>query len=191
MSMNIHYCFIIAPILWNRKVILLKTEQTRAYRPPKRSISPWNKLIFIWMDCVVIFMYMYIIIGALILLCDCSHTDWCALSNATVLTVSNITSTLAGIGLRSIGEDILCLPGSKCDEISSQCSTDEERTAALVREWLLRDPLASWRRIIDGLHRYFGTSSKEHSLGDSIVHYAEELTGECVRFRSIQWLHSG
>ena len=120
-----------------------------------------------------------------LLLYYCSHTDWYALCNAAALTVSNITSTLdlAGIDWRKIGEAILDLPESKCDEISSQCSTDEERTAALVREWLLRDPLASWRRIIDNLYFWdYGTQ------GDSIVHYAEELTGECVRFRSI---HSG
>jgi hypothetical protein len=43
-----------------------------------------------------------------------------------------------------------------------------------VREWLLRDPLASWRRIIDNLYifQYYETQ------GDSIVHYAEELTGK-------------
>jgi hypothetical protein len=101
--------------------------------------------------------------------------------NAPALTVSNITSTLAGIDWREIGIGILGLPGSTCDELSSQCSTDEERTAALVREWLLRDPLASWRRIICELHGY-GVSTKEHSLGDNIVHYAEELTGKWMRY---------
>ena len=106
----------------------------------------------------------------------------CSLSNAVVLTISNITSTLAGIPWRDIGLCILRLPVSKYDEIS-QCSTDEERTAALVREWLLRDPLASWRRIIRELHTFmYYTSSGEHFLGDTIVHYAEELTGKCVRF---------
>ena len=112
----------------------------------------------------------------------------CSLSNAVALTVSNITSTLAGIPWRDIGLRILRLPVSKCDEISSQCSTDEERTTALVREWLLRDPLASWRKIIRELHTFmYYASSEEHFLGDVIVHYAEELTGKCVRFRSIQW----
>ena len=110
----------------------------------------------------------------------------CSLFNAAALTVSNITSTLAGGWSTSdIGKFTLHLPVSKCDEISSQCSTDEERTAALVREWLLRDPLASWRRIIDNLYNW-----RYDTQGDSIVHYAEELTGKYARFRSIQWLHS-
>jgi hypothetical protein len=42
-----------------------------------------------------------------------------------------------------------------------------------VREWLLRDPLASWRRIIDQL--YIIRDKAERA--DSILHYAEELTG--------------
>ena len=101
----------------------------------------------------------------------------CSLSTATALTISNVTTALAGIHWRNIGVYILDLPGSKCDEISSQCSTDEERVGALVREWMLRDPLASWRRIIHKLH-WYGVSDKKHTLGDSILHYAEELTGK-------------
>ena len=71
-----------------------------------------------------------------------------------------------------IGRYILILPSSKCDEIETQCPTNEERVAAAVREWLLRDPLASWRRIIDQLYIY-----GELDRADSILHYAEELTG--------------
>ena len=41
-----------------------------------------------------------------------------------------------------------------------------------VREWLLRDPLASWRRLIDQLY-----VNSEAERADSILHYAEELTG--------------
>ena len=37
--------------------------------------------------------------------------------------------------------------------------------------------LPSWRRIIHELH-WYDALSMEHSLGDSIVHYAEELTGK-------------
>ena len=44
-----------------------------------------------------------------------------------------------------------------------------------MREWLLRDPLASWRRIIDGMYL-----SIDDALADKILHYAEELTGICT-----------
>ena len=44
--------------------------------------------------------------------------------------------------------------------------------SAAVREWLLRDPLASWRRIIDQLYNW-----NKGDQADSILHYAEELTG--------------
>ena len=41
-----------------------------------------------------------------------------------------------------------------------------------MREWLLRDPLASWRRLINQIYIY----DKVERAG-SILHYAEELTG--------------
>ena len=93
--------------------------------------------------------------------------------NVTALTVNNITRTLAGIDWRRICA-ILGLPHSKCDEIEEQFSSDEERVEAAVREWLLRDPLASWRRLIDRLY-WCGLDR-----ADSILHYAEELTGMYV-----------
>ena len=74
-----------------------------------------------------------------------------------------------------IGQYILRLLKSKCDEIQRQFSSDEERISAGVREWLLRDPLASWRRLINQL--YSRVQDKCHTLADSILHYAEELTG--------------
>ena len=95
--------------------------------------------------------------------------------NATALTVTNITNTLAGLPWWTIGENILGLLRSKCDEIKKQFSSDEERVEAAVREWLLRDPLASWRRLIDQLYW-----NDEFDRADSILHYAEELTGMYV-----------
>ena len=95
--------------------------------------------------------------------------------NATALTVTNITNTLAGLDWWIICPNILDLPSSKCDEIEKQFSSDEERVEAAVREWLLRDPLASWRRLIDQLYVY-----GEFDRADSILHYAEELTGMYV-----------
>ena len=110
----------------------------------------------------------------------------CSLSTATALTISNITTALAGIpwDSRDIGELILGLPGSKCDEISSQCLTDEERAGALVREWMLHDPLASWRRICDRIYMY---ESIDDVVADRILHYVEELTGMyCIIVESIR-----
>ena len=101
-----------------------------------------------------------------------SYTDSCAYFDATALTVKNITNTLAGIDWWTIGYHILHFPSSKYYEIQARCPTDEERVAAAVREWLLRDPLASWRRIIDQLYL-----QRRDTLADSILHYAEELTG--------------
>ena len=101
-----------------------------------------------------------------------SYTDWCVHSNATALTVDNITSALNGIDWETIGLNILRLPDSKYYEITEQFSSDDDRTRAAVRKWLLRDPLASWRRVINQLYLF-----SEAELADSILHYAEELTG--------------
>ena len=116
--------------------------------------------------------------------------DVLSLSTTTALTISNITTTLAGIDWRDIGELILDLPRSKCDEISSQCSTDEERVGALVREWMLRDPLASWRRICDQIYNALYIDDVHVHVADRILHYAEELSGMyCIIVESIQWLY--
>ena len=57
-------------------------------------------------------------------------------------------------------------------------STDEQE-AAVVRYWLLRDPLASWRRIIRQLDQWAGFPGYGHysDIANRIRHYAEELTG--------------
>ena len=86
-----------------------------------------------------------------------------SLPDTTALTVDNITNTLDGIRWGTIVQYILRLPDSKYNEITEQFCSDDDRVRAGVREWLLRDPLASWRRLIDHLYR--------------ILHYIEELTG--------------
>ena len=83
-----------------------------------------------------------------------SYTDWCVHSNATALTVDNITITLNGIDWLTICASILRLPDSKYDEKIEQFSNEDDSVRATVREWLLRDPLASWRRLIDQLYSY-------------------------------------
>ena len=94
--------------------------------------------------------------------------------NATALTITNITNTL-GLDWWTIGFHILRLPDSKRDEIEKQFSSDEERVEAAVRKWLLRDFLASWRRLIDQLY-----DDHKFDRADSILHYAEKLTGMYV-----------
>ena len=86
--------------------------------------------------------------------------------------MDNITTALRGVNWWRVGQDIFCLPCSKYDEITKQFSSDDDRVRAGVTEWLLRDPIASWRRLVDRLYW-----QDESERADSIVHYAEELTG--------------
>ena len=86
--------------------------------------------------------------------------------------MDNITTALRGIDWENVGINILNLPISKHDEITEQFSSDDDRVRAGVREWLLRDPIASWRRLVDQLY-----DNGKAERADSIVHYAEELTG--------------
>ncbi len=74
---------------------------------------------------------------------------------------------------RRAGRYILGIPSSKLDAIVKECSTDEERLRVCVQYWLLRDPYASWRRIIWRLDYY-----KYSAIADTIRSYAEKLTGE-------------
>ena len=67
---------------------------------------------------------------------------------------------------------MLHLPQSKYKEIERQFSSHAGRVSAGVREWLLRNPLASWRGLIS---RLYILDKADHA--DSILHYTEELTG--------------
>ena len=86
--------------------------------------------------------------------------------------MDNITTVLRGIDWGKVGQLILDLPDSKYVEITKQFSSDDDRVRAGVREWLLRDPIASWRRLVNQLY-----IRDESERADSIVHYTEELTG--------------
>ena len=72
---------------------------------------------------------------------------------------------------RKVGK-ILHIPDSKLHEIDREYPTDDEREGAVIRYWTLRDPYASWRRIIEELDR-----GGKHERAHRICHYAEELTG--------------
>ena len=111
-----------------------------------------------------------------------SCIDLCGYSNATALTVNNIVKALHGIGMRKIN-DVLYIPDNKRDELEREYPNVEQRIEATVRFWLLTDPLASWRRIIQQLDFW-----DEHVNADQLRHYAEELPG---MFYPIDYLRQG
>ena len=67
---------------------------------------------------------------------------------------------------------MLFVPHSKLSEIEGEYRSDEEREVAVIRYWVLRDPFASWRRIIQQLENW-----GKHDDAIRIHHYSEELTG--------------
>lgn len=73
-----------------------------------------------------------------------------------------------------VGE-MLRFPDSKLSEIEREHMSDEEREVAVIRYWILRDPFASWRRIIKRLTDW---ERRYHSI--RIHHFSEELTGKYV-----------
>ena len=86
------------------------------------------------------------------------------------LTVDNVRKALHGIHWCKVGV-ILRIPDSKLDEIGGEYRNDEEREVAVIRYWILRDPFASWRRIIERLER------RKYNHAITLHHYSEELTG--------------
>ena len=75
-------------------------------------------------------------------------------------------------------KNILRIPAAQLAELQSAYHSTDEQEAAVVRYWLLRDPLASWRRIICQLEVWAGLGYVHYSdIADRIRHYAEELTG--------------
>ena len=87
------------------------------------------------------------------------------------LTVDNVRKALHGIPWREVGE-MLRIPNSKLNEIEGEYRSDEEREVAVIRYWILRDPFASWRRIIQRLE-----VQDKHIHAIALYHYSEELTG--------------
>ena len=73
---------------------------------------------------------------------------------------------------REVG-DMLFVPDSKLDAIAADHTTDEGEKGAVIRYWLLRDPYASWRRLICRLDVY-----DKFDMADRIRNYAEKQTGQ-------------
>ena len=87
------------------------------------------------------------------------------------LTVNNVRKALHGIPLLEISW-MLWIPDSKLSEIEGEYRSDEEREIAVIRYWILRDPFASWRRVIERLE---ARRRQDHAI--ILYHYREELTG--------------
>ena len=98
----------------------------------------------------------------------------CVYFNATALTVNNVVKVVEELEWRTLS-DILRVPSSEQQEIIDEFSTDKDRKLSVVKWWLMNDPLASWRRLIDRMYYY-----REDTIGDKIRHYCEDVTGTCV-----------
>ena len=100
---------------------------------------------------------------------------------APPLSVENVMAVLEALPWRRVGGE-LYVPYSKLYAIASENSTDRQRLAAVIRYWILRDPYASWRRLIHWLDYYNyddGDDFKKwHDVADRIRKYAEKQTGE-------------
>ena len=70
----------------------------------------------------------------------------------------------------------LWIPKAVRNRIASECSTDEECLRRAIRYWLLRDPYASWRRII---YRFdYEDDTAFSTVADSLRSNAEPLQGQ-------------
>ena len=98
---------------------------------------------------------------------------------APPLSVDNVVQALKALSAlwRDVG-DWLYIPKAAQQHIESEYSTDVECLRALVRCWLLRDPLASWRRLIHQLDLGSDFLLDFAGVADGVRAYAEELPGQ-------------
>ena len=85
------------------------------------------------------------------------------------------------LGDDDLDKNMLGIPSAKLGELKAAHHSTDQQETAVVRYWLLRDPLASWRRIIEQLDRRANNTDDDQysDIADRIRHYAEELTGMC------------
>ena len=89
-------------------------------------------------------------VSTYVMSCTCMCVCDVPLLHITGLTVDNVRKALHGIPWREVSV-MLYVPHSKLSEIEGEYRSDEEREVAVIRYWILRDPFASWRRIIQQL----------------------------------------
>ena len=79
----------------------------------------------------------------------------CPFSTDSSLTPSNLTLALQSLPdeeWRTFGI-MLDVPQSTLHKIESQCHSDEERKAAVIRVYLIEHPHPTWEHVSDGLYQ--------------------------------------
>ena len=94
---------------------------------------------------------------------------------APPLSIDNVVNALKSLTeeWRYVGVR-LCIPTAALDVVKSECSTPSQCLRAVIRYWLLKDPLASWRRLIWLLDRDEGF----HGVTDRIRCNAKQQSGQ-------------
>ena len=111
-----------------------------------------------------------------------SISDPLSLSTGTRLTADNVVRILQQVIVPEGWEEfkkweftgrwILDISDDKLKQITSTCTTDEQRLQVMVTFWLQKCPCASWRWLIRNLEEY-----DNPDLSKQIYGFAEPLTG--------------
>ena len=111
-----------------------------------------------------------------------SISDPLSLSTGTRLTADNVVRIIQQMIVPEgweelkkwefIGRYILKISDDKLKEITSTCTTDEQRLQVMVTFWLQKFPFASWRLLILNLEQYDNPDFTKQIYG-----FAEPLTG--------------
>ena len=96
---------------------------------------------------------------------------------APPLSVDNVMKTLESLTEQwdTVG-GCLHIPSAVRQRVRSECSNDTECLRRVIRYWLLRDPFASWRRLLRQLD--CANDDEFRKVADSIRSYVERLDGQ-------------
>ena len=100
------------------------------------------------------------------------------------LNVDNVMTLLKGVAKkwRNVANYLLIPPGA-ISLIGSEKASDLARLRLVVMYWLLRDPCASWRRLI---WQFDDARNRDDDIGDIadiLRFYAEELIGQYNNYK--------
>ena len=100
---------------------------------------------------------------------------------APPLSVDSVMAVLGGVAHKWMDVGVwLYIPHATLSYIDKECKDDLECLRRVVRYWLLKDPLASWRQLIYEL--YFSNDNDLVDVADTIKEYAEKLTGQHILY---------